>query len=119
MTTGKPASNTVVQKSFASSFINGLVPATIDVSNECRNGVASVKRNFSFVNMLVSAITLGIFLPQNITVTCAAGGGMSDAGSANDADVTISSDATQAEVKKALSTAPIRSDGTLHIHVAR
>lgn len=117
MTTGQPASSTVVQKSFAASYLNGLVPATVDVSDECQNGVASVERKFTFLNGLVSAVTLGIYLPQNVTVTCAAGGGMSDAGPAPAADVTLSSDATPAEIEAALSDATFRADGTLRIHV--
>lgn len=76
--TDRSASDTVVQEKWAPSYLNGLVPATIDVSDECPNGIASAQRNFTFLNGLVSGLTLGIYLPQNITVTCAAGGSMSD-----------------------------------------
>ena len=117
MTTGKPASSTVVQESFAPSFIGGLVPATIDVTDECRNGIASAERNLSFVNMLVGTLTLGIYYPQNVTVTCAAGPGMSDASSQSTPDVTLSRTATQADVQAALETVVPSANGTLHIHV--
>ncbi len=77
MTTGKAPSSTVVEEKWEPSYLYGLVPAEIDVSDECPNGIASAERDFPFLNMLVNTLTLGIYLPQHVTVTCAADGSMS------------------------------------------
>ena len=71
--TGLPASNDVIKKSFASSWIYGLVPpSTVETIAKCPNGVAIVETKLSFVNQVVSALTLGIYTPMSIVVTCAA-----------------------------------------------
>ncbi len=71
--TGRPASATVVTKSFAPSFIYGLVPpAPLNVSQQCTSGVAKVETMHTFVEGLVAAITWGIFTPMSMKVTCAA-----------------------------------------------
>lgn len=70
--TGLPPSATQIKKSFASSWIYGLVPpSTVKAAAECPNGVAIVQTSLSFVNQLVGALTLGIYTPMNIVVTCA------------------------------------------------
>jgi hypothetical protein len=79
ITTDRTAGDTVVEKKWAASYLNGLVPATLDVSDDCPNGIAGAERDFPFLNGLVGVVTLGIYLPQNITVTCAADGTMSTA----------------------------------------
>jgi len=110
MTTGKESSNTVVEEKWASSFIYGLVPARVDVSNECPNGIASAERKFSFPNMLVNTLTLGIYLPQSVTVTCAAEGSMSAVrGSPAGIEFTLSADATPSEIQRVLDTAALQS----------
>lgn len=71
--TGRTPGTTVVQKPWVGTYIFGLVAAQpIDVSAECRSGVARVETQQSFVNGLVSGITLGIYTPRTVTVTCAA-----------------------------------------------
>ena len=71
--TGRPASTTVVSKSFAPSFIYGLVPPpALNVSQQCTSGVAKVETVHTFVEGLVAAITFGIFTPMSMKVTCAA-----------------------------------------------
>jgi len=107
MTTGKQPSNTVVEKGWTSSFIYGLVPARVDVSSECPNGIASAERTFSFPNMLVNTLTLGIYLPQSVTVTCAAEGSMSAA--ATSMEFSLPADATQAELQRVLDAAALQS----------
>lgn len=68
----------VYNKPFASSWINGLVPPPeVKAAEECKNGVAMVETKLSFVNMLVGGLTLGIYTPMHIKVTCAAGSAMS------------------------------------------
>jgi hypothetical protein len=57
----------------------------------------------SFLNMVVSGLTLNIYSPQSVTVTCASGGSMSANASAP--DVTLSPDATPDDIRTALSTA--------------
>ncbi len=67
----KPAT-VVVEQTFASSWIYGLVPPKeIDATDKCSSGVATVETRLSFVNQLVGALTLGIYTPMHIRVTCA------------------------------------------------
>lgn len=67
----KPSSDTI-EESFAASWIYGLVPPnTIATEAKCPNGVAKVETQLSFVNQLVGFITLGIYTPMEIKVTCA------------------------------------------------
>ena len=73
MVTGQEASDTVVQDNWAPAYLYGLVAAEMDVSAECTNGIAVAEREMSFLNMLVSALTIGIYSPQTISVTCADG----------------------------------------------
>ncbi len=73
--TGLTPSTQVYEQTFASGWVYGLVPpSTVEAAEECPNGVAVVETQLSFVNQLVSALTLGIYTPMYIKVTCAAGG---------------------------------------------
>jgi hypothetical protein len=73
--TGLAPSNQVVEKSFAAAWIEGLVPpSTVETASKCPHGAAKVETQLSFVNMLVGAITLGIYTPMSIKVTCAEAG---------------------------------------------
>jgi hypothetical protein len=107
MTTGKAPSNTVVEEKWAPSYLYGLVGAEIDVSEECENGIASAERMFTFPNMLVNTLTLGIYLPQNVTVTCAADGSMS--ATKTPLEFSLPTDATRAELQRTLSIAAFQS----------
>ena len=70
--TGAAPSTQVIEKKFASSWIYGLVPpSTVSTSDRCPNGPAKVETQHSFVNQLVGFLTLGIYTPMQITVTCA------------------------------------------------
>jgi hypothetical protein len=70
--TGAPASAETINKSFASGWIYGLVPpSTVSTSSQCQNGPAKVETQLSFVNQVVSILTLGIYTPMQLTVTCA------------------------------------------------
>lgn len=76
--TGKQPSAKVIEKPFASGWVYGLVPPNeVKAARGCPNGVAEVETKLSFVNMLVSDITFGIYTPMDIKVTCAAQSGMS------------------------------------------
>lgn len=74
--TGARPSAVTYEKSFASSWIGGLVPpSTVSTASQCTSGVARVETQLSFVNMLVGGLTFGIYTPMHIKVTCAVGGG--------------------------------------------
>jgi hypothetical protein len=73
--TGLPTGSEVIDQSFASSWIYGLVPPKpVSAMAKCRSGVAKVETQLSFVNQLVGFLTLGIYTPMSIKVTCASGG---------------------------------------------
>lgn len=109
VTTDRPAGDTVVEKKWASSFIGGLVPAKIDVSDQCANGISSAERKFRFVNMLVSGFTFGIYYPQTVKVTCASGGEMTSAVPTQDSDFTVSETASKQRLKATLSKAATKA----------
>jgi hypothetical protein len=72
--TGLPPSNEVLEQSFASSWIYGLVPPKpVSTMAKCPSGVSKVETQLSFVNQLVGLLTLGIYTPMAIKVTCATG----------------------------------------------
>lgn len=73
--TGRAAGTTVISQPWAKSYVFGLVPvADIETASECPAGVARVETQQSVANSLVGIITLGIFTPQTVTITCASGG---------------------------------------------
>ena len=109
--TGLRPSNTVNKKNFASSWIYGLVPpSTVETAAKCPNGVARVETQLSFVNQLVGALTLGIYTPMQIVVTCAERSetGMSDA----KPDFTVSSVQTLDEIQQVFSKAADKAVST-------
>src|SRR5215207_6012888 len=65
--TGLSPSTQVLEQSFASSWIYGLVPPkTVSTTSRCPGGVAKVETQHSFVNQLVGLLTLGIYTPMHI-----------------------------------------------------
>lgn len=73
--TGATPSPQTIEKAWASGWIYGLVPpGTVETASRCPNGVARVETKLSFLNQLVGALTLGIYTPMAIKVTCAAAG---------------------------------------------
>jgi hypothetical protein len=104
--TGQPASTTIVENEWASSWIGGLVPpAVVNVASQCPNGVSRVQTQHSFLNLLAHVVTFGIYSPMTITVTCASAGSAS-AAEAVEAGVTL------AERTAAFTTAIERSAAT-------
>lgn len=74
--TGLTPSTQVLEQSFASSWIYGLVPPkTVETANRCPDGVAKVETQHTFVNQLVGFLTFGIYTPMHIRVTCAQAAG--------------------------------------------
>lgn len=102
--TGETPGEVVIEKEFASSWINWLVPPeTVDTASQCPNGVAIIETELSFLNQLVGALTMGIYTPMRIVVTCAAE--YSTSTDLPDADITIAEDASEEEVADALADA--------------
>ncbi len=61
-----------VEDKWADSWVGGLVPPdSVDAEPGCGDGgVAVVETKISFLNALVSTLTLGIYSPMEIIVTC-------------------------------------------------
>lgn len=75
--TGRTPSATVIDRPWVATWLWGLVPATpIDVSAQCRSGIATVVTEETFPNGLVHLLTLGIYAPRHVTITCATGSAM-------------------------------------------
>ena len=72
--TGLTAGTEVVTNEWAHSYLLGLVPpAAVDVAGKCKNGIARVETQVTFVNALVTVMTLGVYTPVQVDVTCASG----------------------------------------------
>ena len=73
--TGRPESTDVISIKWANGFVYGLVPPpVVETASRCTNGVAKVETQHSVLNILAHIITLGIYTPIQIDVTCAARG---------------------------------------------
>ncbi len=80
-----------------------------------------VETELSFVNQLVSFLTLNIYTPMHIKVTCAAAGGTADASvdNASGHRVDLSKNASTAEVVGAFSVAAeeaVASGNPVYVH---
>jgi len=72
--TGLTPSTVTIEKPWASGWILGLVPPSpVNTAKKCPNGVAKIDTQLSFLNQLVSFVTLSIYTPMDIKVTCAQG----------------------------------------------
>ena len=99
--TGLTPSTQVLEQSFASSWIYGLVPPkTVETASRCPNSVAKVETQRTFVNQVVGFLTLGIYTPMHIRVTCAQAPGAS-----TNARLTIPENAGEEEVRAAFGSA--------------
>ncbi len=59
-------------REWATTFVYGVVPAAVaSAAAQCRDGLAKVRRGQTPANTLVSLVTLGMFNPITILVTCA------------------------------------------------
>ena len=75
--TGRTPSATVIHRPWTHTFLLGLVPAEpIDVTAECRSGIATVVTEQSFLNGVATLLTLGIWTPRAVTISCATGSAM-------------------------------------------
>lgn len=74
--TGRAPGSQRIEKGWAGCFLWGLVPPEpVKAQQTCTAGVSKVETQHSFLNGLVGALTLGIYTPIDISVTCAAPGG--------------------------------------------
>lgn len=70
--TGLTPSTQTIEKPWASGWILGLVPPSpVKTAQKCPNGVAKIDTQLSFLNQLASFVTLSIYTPMDIKVTCA------------------------------------------------
>lgn len=70
--TGRTPSTVTLEQRWANSWIYGLVPPKpINTAERCPSGVARVETQLSFLNQLVGLLTLGIYTPMDVRVTCA------------------------------------------------
>ena len=77
--TGLTPSSTTIEKPWVATYVWGLVAAQpIDVRLQCPNSVAVVETQQSFANGLVGALTLGLYAPQTVKITCAGSGRAGD-----------------------------------------
>jgi hypothetical protein len=71
-----PPSPTVIERKWVPTWIFGLVAAKpIDFRQQCPSGAAVVETQQTFLNGLVGLVTIGIYTPQSVRVTCASGAG--------------------------------------------
>jgi len=101
--TGLSPGATVVDMPWVQTWIFGLVaPDDIDVRSQCPSGTAMVETERSFLNGLVGAVTIGIYTPVHVRITCASG---SASLPANTRTFVLPADATAAERVRLLQAA--------------
>ncbi len=75
VSTGLSPSTVKIENKWATGWIVGLVPPDlVETMEQCPAGVAQVDTQHSFLNQLVAGLTMGIYTPMEIVVTCADGG---------------------------------------------
>jgi hypothetical protein len=105
--TGLTPSTKVLEQKWASSWIYGLVPPkTVETASKCPDGVAKVETQLSFLNQVVHILTLGIYTPMDIRVTCALPAGAS---APQGAMLTVPADANSERVREAFRAAADRA----------
>lgn len=64
---------TVIEEPWVATWALGFVPAKpLDVGQQCRNGIALVETRHSLPNIVASVLTLGVYTPVAMRITCAA-----------------------------------------------
>ena len=70
---GAPAGE-VVYEEWQQKWLAGLIGHTnLDVAEECPSGNASIHDEQTFLNGLVSVLTVGIYTPTTVRITCDSG----------------------------------------------
>jgi len=71
--TGRAPGGQRIEQGWAGSYFGGLIgPSTVEARSACPHGVSRVETKHSFLNGLVGGLTLAIYTPMSIEVTCAA-----------------------------------------------
>jgi hypothetical protein len=100
--TGATPNGQTIKEEWAHSFVHGLVPPkVIETAQRCPGGVARVETQLSFLNMVATAVTFGIYSPMTIEVQCAGGGRDQD----EDLAIAVRRDATTQEKRAAVTRA--------------
>lgn len=108
--TGLSPSAQVIDQAFASSWIYGLIPPkTVTTASQCPSGVAKVETEHSFLNQLVGFVTLGIYTPIHIKVTCAGGGATSNGEAADSETVSVEKGADARAIQRRFAVAAARA----------
>ncbi|HTP51039.1 MAG TPA: hypothetical protein VMK42_10100 [Anaeromyxobacteraceae bacterium] len=73
--TTKPQAPAPAYDGWHSDVVWGLVEVSdpVDVPKLCPNGFARIESQLTFVQGLVQYLTIGLYNPQNVTVTCVSG----------------------------------------------
>ena len=66
--------NDKIEQEWAAGWAWGIVgPEPIEAQSKCTGGISKAETEHSFLNGLVGFVTLGIYTPMHLTVTCASG----------------------------------------------
>lgn len=116
--TGATPSTQVIAKPWAAGWVLGLVPpSTVQTAAKCPQGVAKVETQLSFLNQVVGILTIGIYTPMSIEVTCAASKGTADAAQVRP-DVAVSQgDGSQAVQGAFMAAAERAAEGQRPVYV--
>jgi len=61
-----------IEKNFATGFLFGLAtPGANIYAERCQHGMARMESKYSFLNMVASNLTLGLYTPMHVEVFCA------------------------------------------------
>ena len=113
--TGRAAGPTVIDKPWVSGWLWGLVANDeVDVRQNCPMGVAIVETEQSFGNGLVALVTIGIYTPQHVRITCASSSASLPAGTR---EIRIPTGATR-EAAAVLVRQAIEQSADAHVPVA-
>lgn len=105
--TGLTPSTQTIERHWASSWIDGLVPPSYtQTASACPSGVARVDTQLSFPNLLVGFVTFGIYTPMDIVVTC---GSNRSSAVPSDRTIQVGAHATPQQVQAAMDSAAVRS----------
>jgi hypothetical protein len=67
------------EEEWETAWLIGAVPARVDATEACRGPWARVETQQSFLNGIVTVLTLGIYSPHQVEVTCARSGARASA----------------------------------------
>jgi len=73
--TGLEPGPVAYHEEWETAWLVGLIPAEVDARGVCRGPWARVETQQSFLNGLVTILTLGIYAPHEVEVVCASGAG--------------------------------------------